>query len=55
MARCLVGHNSCEKAAAWPEGRLPAGWGGLCGDRSQRLVCSLAGVDPALTAEPLEG
>lgn len=46
VARCLVGHNSSEKAAAWPEGRLPAGWGGSCGDRSQRLVCSVAGVDP---------
>lgn len=42
MACCLNGHNSSEKAAAWLEGRLPAGWGGSCGDR---LVCSLAGVD----------
>lgn len=46
VARCLVGHSLSEKAAAWPEGRLPAGWGGSCGDRSQRLVCSVAGVDP---------
>lgn len=55
VARCLVRHNSSEKAAAWPEGRLPAGWGGPCSDRSQKLVCSLASVDPALTAELLEG
>lgn len=46
MARYLGGHNSSEKAAAWLEGRLPPRWGGSCGDRSQKLVCSLAGVDP---------
>lgn len=45
VAHCLDGHNSSEKAAAWLEGRLPAGWGRSCGDRSQKLVCSLAGVD----------